>query len=121
MAETPNRVLPVPLTTSTQTIYTAGGAGTWTVIRQIRVVCVDAVQVTVHYGIGTSNTDTAAKRIGDNVVVLSGKPYIDSGGDDGPIVLKGHATTPDLLYALIAAGGGDNNDANIYVSVIEGP
>lgn len=117
MAETPVSAGPTALTTSSQTIVTAGGAGTWTLIRKLIVTNTTDANVNVTIGIGTSNTDTAAKRIFNNVTVQPGVPLVE----DGFAVLEGHASTPELLYALMPGAGSASGALNIYVALVTGP
>ena len=113
MAEALTRVLPTLLGTSSSTIYTAGGASTYSIIRRLVIANVLSTPVNVTVGIGTSNTDTAAKRILSGVTIQPGQTLIE----DGFTVLLGHASTPDLLYALCS----DANGASIYLAVVTGP
>lgn len=114
MAETPKRVLPTALGTSTATILTAGGASTWQVVRSILIANIHTAAVTVNVGIATSNTDTDTTRIasalpvgvGETIELLS-----------APLIMQGHASTPDILHALCSVA----NKATITVSYIEGP
>jgi hypothetical protein len=117
MAETPDRAGPTALTTSTATIVTAGLANTYTLIRKIAVTSTYISPITVAVGIGTSNTDTAAKRIFSDITVQPGQTIVE----DGFQVLKGHASTPDLLYALVTGPAGATSAANIYVAMVTGP
>ena len=117
MAETPDKAGPTVLTTSSQTIVTAGGASTWTLIRKLIVCNTTDAPVNVTIGIGTSNTDTDAKHIFDNVTVQPGVPLIE----DGFAVLEGHASTPDLLYALMPSSSSPAGALNIYLALVTGP
>lgn len=112
MAETPDKAGPTQLTTSEATIVTAGAGSTWTLVRKIIITNVSNAPVNVTVGIGTTNTDTAAKRILDRVTIQPGTPFIE----DGFSVLKGGAS-PDLLYAFADTGSA----ANIYVALVTGP
>ena len=112
MAETPDRVLPVALGATSSPVYTAGGAGTWAIVRAILLTCTDGTPVNVTVGFGTSSTDTAARRILDRVTVNPGEPFDWSGF----LVVKGGAT-PDLLYAFADRTGA----ANITISMVTGP
>lgn len=115
MAETPTRAGPTALTTTTTTIKTADAASTWVIVRSIVIVNVHTAAITVTLGVGTTNTDTAAKRlvsamslnVGETLEVLA----------PGFLPLLGHATTPDLLYALCSVADG----ATITLGCVEGP
>lgn len=115
MAEAPSRSGPTLLTTAatSQTITTAGGAGTWSILRTITVACVNLTAVNITLGIGTSNADTNAKRIVDTVTVQRGQTYEWS----GYLPLLGSASTPDLLYALCDTANG----ATVTVGLVTGP
>lgn len=115
MAELPTRAGPTALTTSSATIKTAGGAGTWIIVRSIVATNVDTVERTVTVGVGTSNTDTDAKQIARGVPVPAGDAVQLL--PNGFMVLAGHASTPDLIYALCSA----NDKVNLTVSMVEGP
>ena len=114
MAEAPARAGPTLLTTAatSQTIITAGGAGTWTIVRTILIACVNLTAVNVTIGIGTANTDTSAKRILDTVTIARGQSFEWS----GYLPLIGSAT-PDLLYALCDTANG----ATITCGTVTGP
>jgi hypothetical protein len=116
MAETPVSAGPTVLTTSSQTIVTAGAGGTWTLLRKMIVTNTTDAPVNVTIGIGTSNTDTAAKRIFHNVTVQPGAPLIE----DGFAVLDGGAS-PELLYALMPSASSPVGGLNIYVATVTGP
>lgn len=116
MAETPARSGPTALTTSSQTIVTAGGASTWTLLRKLVIANTGSVPVNVTVGIGTSNTDAAAKRLLNGIVVQPGESLIE----DGFAVLLGNASTPDLLYALITPSTSQGS-ATIYAATVTGP
>ncbi len=85
------------------------------IVRSILIVNVHTAAITVTVGVGTANTDTAAKRIvsamplgiGETLEVLA----------PGFLPLLGHATTPDLLYALCSVASG----ATITLGQVEGP
>lgn len=114
MAEIPTRAGPTALQTTTTTIKTAGGASTWVIIRSVLATNVDTVDRTVTVGIGTSNTDAAAKQIASAVTVKAHEVLeLLPGGFE---VLAGSATTPDLLYALCSA----NNSVNLTLGMVEG-
>jgi hypothetical protein len=113
MAETPDKAGPTQLTTASQTIVTAGGASTWTLIRKLVLTNVTTAPINVTVGIGTSNTDTTAKRILSQVTVQPGQALIE----DGFAVLEGHASTPDLLYAFCDTA----TACNIYLALVTGP
>lgn len=116
MAESPKRAGPTLLTTAntTQTIYTAGGASTWGILRDITVANETTGLVSFSIGIGTSNTDAAGKRIVKSVTLQAGDPPFSWGGF---IPLLGHATTPDLVYALCDTANG----ASVTLGIVEGP
>lgn len=115
MSEVPTRPGPTALGTSTATIKTAGAANSWVIVRKILVTNVHTADVTVTVGVGTSNTDTAAKRIASAVTVPVNQTLDLL--EDGFLPLSGHASTPDLLYALCSVASG----ANITLGCIEGP
>lgn len=96
MAESPNRTLPAALPTSATALVTAGGAGTWTVVRTIQVANTDTVIRYVTFGIHTAATDAASRRIISAEPVLQNSSFVY----DGYLVLMGHASTPDILYGL---------------------
>lgn len=112
MAETPKRAGPTALTTASATIYTAGGAATWTILREVVLTNTGTVAINVKVGVGTTNTDTTAKRIIDQITVNPGEPFEWACF----IPLAGHASTPDLVYALA-----DSANGNITLGVVEGP
>jgi hypothetical protein len=117
MAESPTRAGPtlISAAATSQTIKTAGIADTWAIVRSILVANVHTASVKVTIGIGTSNTDSAGKRIlsetdigvGDTLEVLA----------PGFLPLLGHGSTPDLLYAVCDTAGG----ATVTLGLIEGP
>lgn len=113
MPEAPARSGPTQITTTTTTIVTAGGANTWKLLRHIIIENEGTSAITATVGIGTSNTDAAGKRIFKNVPIGAG----DSLTWDGFLPLMGHASTPDLLYALCSA----SNGATITVGMVTGP
>lgn len=113
MAEVPTRAGPTLVGTSPVTIYTAGAAGTWTIMRSIVLANVTANTITATVGIGTTNTDTAAKQIVPSVTVLANEVMTL----DVFIPLAGHASTPDLVYA-------DSNAASsltVTLGLVTGP
>lgn len=121
MAETPERSGPTLLTTASTsvTVHTAsGGAGTWDIVRSILVANLTSAEVKVTIGVGTSNTDTTAKRIASAVPILAGEtadiPLTEKATF---LVLKGHATTPDLIYAFCNT----TNGATVTTSLVRGP
>lgn len=115
MAETPTRSGPTALGTSTATIKTAGGAATWVLVRSIVVTNVHSAALTVTVGVGTSNTDTAAKRIASALPLAVGETVELLA--PGFLPLLGHATTPDLLYALCSVANG----VTLTLGHVEGP
>ncbi len=115
MAELPTRAGPTALQTTTTTIVTAGGAGTYKIVRSILASNVDTVSRTVTVGVGTSNTDTAAKRIHNAVTVLPGETLELDVARFLPLL--GHASTPDLIYALCSS----NDKINLTIGVVDGP
>lgn len=118
MAETPDRVGPTALTTTTQTILTAGAAGTWFLVREITITSTASAPYNVTIGLGTSNADSAAKRLCDEITIQPGQTLSLSGFK---LVLKGHASTPDLIYALHRSATTPANSANIYIPYVSGP
>lgn len=116
MSESPVRGGPTLLTAANtpQTIVTAGGAATWTLLRDITITNETDSQVSVWLGIGTTNTDAAGKRLMRKVTIQpNGPPYTWG----GLIPLIGHATTPDLLYAMCDTANG----ATVTVGAVTGP
>jgi hypothetical protein len=116
MTEIPDRSGPTALTTSSQTIVTAGGAATWTLVRKLVIANTGNAAVNITVGIGTTNTDTTAKQILPSVTIQPGQSLIE----DGFAVLKGHASTPDLLYALLTPAA-STGAATIYAALVTGP
>lgn len=112
MTETPNRAGPTQITNATTTIVTAAGAATYRIVRTIVITNSGASPITVTAGIGTSNVDTAAKRIFDAVPLQPGDVLEWSGF----LPLLGGAS-PDLLYALCSVVTG----ATITVGTVDGP
>ncbi|MGI9016102.1 MAG: hypothetical protein ACR2HR_03185 [Euzebya sp.] len=114
MAEIPTRSGPTALAATTTTIKTAGAADTWVILRSILVTNTHTASVKVTVGVGTTNTDAAAKRlvsqmplgVGETLEVLA----------PGFVPLAGGAT-PDLLYALCDVAAG----ATITLGTVEGP
>lgn len=115
MAETPKRVLPTALGTSTASILTAGAASTWQVVRSIVVANIHTAAVTVNVGVATTNTDTDTTRIASALAIQPGETVELVA--PGMLVLQGHASTPDILHALCSVA----NKATITVSYVEGP
>ncbi len=115
MAETPTRVLPTALGTSTASIKTAGGASTWVIVRSIIICNIHTAAVTVNVGIATTNTDTDTTRIASGLSVAPGETIELI--SPGFVVLLGHASTPDILHALCSVA----NKATITLGMIEGP
>ena len=115
MAETPKRVLPTALGTSTASILTAGGAGTWQIVRSIIVCNIHTAAVTVNVGVATSNTDTDTTRIASGTTLNPGETLELVA--PGMVVLQGHASTPDILHALCSVA----SKATISVAYVEGP
>lgn len=115
MAELPNGAGPTLLTTAStsQTIYTAGGASTWAILRTIHVACEHDTSCKITVGKGTSNTDAAGKRFVRAAQLLAGETWEWSGF----LYLAGHASTPDLIYALTD----QTNGATITLGVVTGP
>jgi hypothetical protein len=116
VAETPVRSGPTLLTTAntTQTIITAGGAGTYTLIRDLTIVNETTGAVIVTYGIGTTNADAAGKHLLETLTLQPGGLPFTWGGF---LPLIGSGTTPDLLYALCNTANG----ATITVGAVTGP
>jgi hypothetical protein len=116
MAEAPVRGGPTLLTTAntSQTIITAGGAGTWTILRDITIVNETTGIVVVTYGIGTSNTDAAGKRLAKSIALQPGGLPFTWGGF-APLI--GSGSTPDLLYALCDTANG----ATVTIGAVTGP
>ncbi len=102
MPEVPARAGPTALTAASQTIFTAGAAATYHVLRSIYVTNPTTGPIAVTVGIGTSDADTAAKRIASGLPLEAGQS-VDLLGE-GFIPLIGSAT-PDLLYALCSPAG----------------
>lgn len=124
MAEVPGRVPPTALTTSAAVVRTAGAAGTWELVRSIWLTNVTDSPVDVSVGFDVLSgavADTVAKRILSEVTVQPADPWIRDGFE---IVLTGHASTPDRIYAFIhqVAGATDLNGAvNIMLALDTGP
>lgn len=116
MAEAPTRSGPTLLTTAntTQTIVTAGGAATWTIIRDITIVNETTGQVVVSIGIGTTNADAAGKRLLKSVTLAVASLPFTWGGF---LPLIGSGSTPDLLYAVCDT----TNGATITIGAVTGP
>jgi hypothetical protein len=116
MAESPVRAGPTLLTTAntTQTIYTAGAVSTWAILREVTIINETTGLVKVTYGIGTTNTDAAGKRLLPVTFTLDpgGAPYTWGGF----IPLIG-GSTPDLLYAMCDTANG----ATITLGLVTGP
>lgn len=115
MNETPKRVLPTALGTGTASILTAGGVGTWQIVRSIIIANIHSSAVTVNVGVATSNTDTDTTRIASALSVGVGETVELIA--PGMVVLQGHGSTPDILHALCSVA----NKATITVSYVEGP
>src|SRR4051794_37637646 len=115
MSETPRRVLPTALGTSTASILTAGLANTWQIVRSIIIANIHTSAVTVNVGVATSNADTDTTRIASAVSVGVGE--VVELVAPGMVVMQGHASTPDILHALCSVA----SKATITVSYIEGP
>lgn len=115
MTETAKRVLPTALGTGTATILTAGGAGTWQIIRSIIVANIHTAAVTVNVGVATSNTDTDTTRIASALSIGVGETVELVA--PGMVILQGHGSTPDILHALCSVA----NKATITVAYVEGP
>lgn len=115
MAEAPTRAGPTLLTTANtaQAIYTAGGAGTWAIVRDITVVNETSGAVIVTYGIYTSAADAAGRRLANNVTLAAGGEPFTWGG---MLPLLG-GSTPDVLYALCNT----TNGATVTLGLITGP
>lgn len=115
MAESPLRAGPTLLTVAatSQTILTAGAASTWFIVREIVVVNETAAAVAVTIGVGTTNTDAAGKRILKSQTIQPNDIWTWGGF----IPLAGHASTPDLLYALTDT----TNGATVTVGYVSGP
>lgn len=116
MAETPTRAGPTLITAANtpQTIYTAGGAGTWAIVRSIVVTNVGPAVAKVNVGIGTSNADTAGKRIASGVEVQPAQSLEILAY--GFLPLAGGAS-PELLYAVADFA----NVLNVTLGMITGP
>ena len=115
MAEVPTRSGPTQLAATTTTIKTAGGAGTWVVLRSVLLCNTHTSVVTVNLGIGTANTDTAAKRITSALALNAGETVEVLA--PGFIPLLGHASTPDLLYGLASVA----SVVTVTLGCVEGP
>lgn len=116
MAEAPVRGGPTLLTTANtpQAIITAGGAATWTIVRDITIVNETSQVVVVSVGINTAATDAAGKRIIRQVSVQPGTTPFTWGGF---LPLIGSGSTPDLLYAVCDTASG----ATVTVGAVTGP
>jgi hypothetical protein len=118
MAEAAVRAGPTLLTTAhtTQTIWTAGALGTYGILRTI-LVChegpVGASAINFTIGIGTTNADAAGKRIVNKATIHHGQVW----SENFWIPLFGHATIPDLVYALCDTAAG----VSITLAMITGP
>lgn len=110
--ETPDRVLPQALSATAATILTAGAAGTYYIVRHITLANVTSVDVRTIVGLANASGDTLAKRIVPNVLV----PAYDTIEWDGYRIMKGHASTPDLLYALCETASA----VNISIDLVSG-
>lgn len=118
MAESPGRALPTLLAVAntSYTVLTAGGAGTWVLLRTLLIANELDAPIRVTVGLGTSNTDAAGKRIGRQFTLLPNE-FVDVLDDVGFLVLLGHATTPDLVYAV----GDQANCASVTPAYVSGP
>jgi len=117
MAETPNRAGPTVLSTSAAVILTAGAAATWMIVREITIPNVTATPLNVTVGVDSTSgaiADTLAKQLFSAVTVQPGSTLTISGFK---LVLLGHATTPDRIYAFCSSASG----ANIYIPYVSGP
>jgi hypothetical protein len=92
-------------------IATAGAASTYVVIRSIIVANTHAtLDVKVTIGIDTAATSADAELIADGWTVAPGRTEAFSEF----IVLNGHASTPDRIYALA-----DTANATMTISGVE--
>ncbi|MEJ7783415.1 MAG: hypothetical protein WKF96_01340 [Solirubrobacteraceae bacterium] len=115
MAEVPKRAGPTALGVASATIYTApADAAKWAIVRQVTITNEGAAAATVTLGIGTANTDAAGKRWLFKGTNCNPGESLDWTGFEP---LAGHATTPDLLYALASAAA----TLTITVGLVEGP
>lgn len=112
MAESPVRAGPTLLTASSTTVYTAGAASTWSILRSVTVSNEYQQVVTVTLGIGTSNTDATSKHFA-RVELPLGEVW----EWNGAVPLMGHATTPDLIYAYASVASG----ATVTLGLVSGP
>jgi hypothetical protein len=113
MAEAPARSGPTQITTTVTTIVTAGGAGTWSLLRHIVIANETSGAITVSVGIDTAGSDAVGEHIFKDVSIAAG----DSLLWDGFLPLMGHASTPDKLYAICSV----TNGATATVGMVSGP
>jgi hypothetical protein len=114
MAEAPTRAGPTQITTTTTTIKTAGAGGTWVIVRSIIIANVASAAAAITIGVGTSNTDSAAKRIVSSMNLDVGQTLEVLAPGFLPLLGGG---SPDLLYALCSIANG----ATITLGCVEGP
>lgn len=117
MAEAPTRTLPTTVGITGApgtTLVNAGAAGAWYIVRNMHITNETAAQITVTMGIGTTATDAATGRHFFAALPIAANSTLDW---SGALVLLGHATTPDLLYAFSNTASA----CTISVSGVTGP
>lgn len=118
MAEAPARTLPTTVgitgAPAAQSLASGGAAGLWYIVRNIHIANETAAQITVTVGVGISLTDAATGRHIFAALPIAANSSLDW---SGYLVLLGHATTPDLLYAFSNTA----NAATVSVSGVTGP
>ncbi len=111
MPETPNRAGPTQLTAAAAAIATAGAAGTAKKVTTIWLCNTSGASVTVTLGIHTSAADAAARRVLSAMILDPNETKVI----DGFLTLLGHATTPDVLYALASV----TTVVNVYLDIVD--
>lgn len=113
MAEAPVRGGPTLLTASAAAIYTAGGAATWAILRHITVANETETTAKFTIGVYTSASDAAGRRIARLIDLPAGETWEWNGW----VPLAGHASTPDLVYALASVA----SSATVTLGLVTGP
>jgi hypothetical protein len=113
MAEAPARYGPMSLTAAAAAIATAGGAGTWVIVRSIVICAEDSLGVKVRMGIDTAASDAQGERLLCDRLITEDNPYEWW----GYLPLFGHATTPDRIYALADRAAA----STITIGAVTGP
>lgn len=113
MAEAPVRGGPTLLTASAAAIYTAGAASTWAILRHITVTNETEATAKFTIGVNTAATDTAGKRLAKSIDLPAGETWEWNGW----VPLIGHASTPDLVYALASVA----SSATVTLGLVTGP